>query len=344
MSKHLLDVEKMEIDVGETSKDSKACWSKPCSRCCPSCCTPRCCCVALASFVVLVVAFFCGPRLGPSKHGERWLSPDRPLVISHGDCPCLPEPANSLAWFKWAAAVGVDVLEMDLQLTSDDILITFHDETWDHLSNYTGRVRETPYATVASVVDISENYDEHAFLAPPTLDDVLSAFAYSHLRFNMEIKTAVEDSEVVAEKLCSLLESHGVSRRTLVASFHSEPLVHVRNKCGNNVATSSSESETRNALVPILLDLDRWWWHPGDISVMQLPTEGGGFDLTEKVVIERLHQHGVAYYSWVINDRETMDKLINNGVDGIISDDIVSLRTALEEAGLSLPPEFEVDE
>ena len=69
----------------------------------------------------------------------------------------------------------------------------------------------------------------------------------------------------------------------------------------------------------------------------QLPTEGGGFDLTEKKIIDRLHAHGVGVMYWVINDKETMLRLIKNGADGIITDEVDLLRTAMDEAGKELP-------
>ena len=73
------------------------------------------------------------------------------MVISHGDCPCLPEPANSLLWFEYAAGLGVDALEMDLMLTADGEIITFHDKSWENLSNGTGSVRETTVSYMKKV-------------------------------------------------------------------------------------------------------------------------------------------------------------------------------------------------
>ncbi|GMH71554.1 hypothetical protein TrST_g1372 [Triparma strigata] len=268
------------------------------------------------------------------------------MVISHGDCPCLPEPANSLLWFEYAAGLGVDALEMDLMLTADGEIITFHDKSWENLSNGTGSVRETTVSYMEKHIDVSGSYSKYdgMIISPPLLEEVLSTFSGNpEIRFNMEIKTELEDRVLVAETLCRTLRNHDVIGRTLVASFDTENLDAVRKECGNELATSSSEAETRSALVPIILGLDLWAWWPnkkpnGEISVMQLPVEGGGFRLTEKKIIDRLHGHGVAVMYWVINDRETMLELIANGADGIITDEVETLREVMAEAGKAPPP------
>merc|ERR1719469_536559 len=94
--------------------------------------------------------------------------------------------------------------------------------------------------------------------------------------------------------------------------------------------------------IPIILfNLDRWWGWPGDITALQLPMSASLFDytfeLTEKYLIDRIHQHGVAHHNIWVNDPESMAKLIDNGSDGLITDDIPMLRQVLQEKGKELP-------
>ena len=95
---------------------------------------------------------------------------------------------------------------MDLMMTADDEIITFHDKTWDHLSNGTGVVRETTLEFMKNHIDVSRSYSQYegVLVSPPSLDEVLSAFSSTDLRFNMEIKTATEDRYTVAERLCEV--------------------------------------------------------------------------------------------------------------------------------------------
>ena len=300
-----------------------------------------------AVFVIVVLVFFLGPRRGPSQHGLKWMSSSslgRPMILSHGDCPCLPEPANSMQWFRYASSVGVDALELDLVLTKDDALIAFHDRVWDHKTNSTGLVRETTYAEVRDRIDVSKGWPTYrgngTRVVPPLLDDVLGNFSSSHLAFNMELKNDPADAALAARVLCATLERHGVANRTLVASFDTESVEAVRAECGSEVATSASLSEGYGVLVPMILELDRWWFSPGPISVLNLPRTAAGFDLTTKRIINAAHAHGMPTIYFTINEKDQLDTLIANGADGIITDEPLEARLALQRAGLELPPTF----
>ena len=65
--------------------------------------------------------------------------------------------------------------------------------------------------------------------------------------------------------------------------------------------------------------LDRWWLDPGPVSILQIPTEGGGFNLATEGIVRRAHAHGQAVQYWTINDIETMEHLIEIGADGIMT-------------------------
>jgi glycerophosphoryl diester phosphodiesterase len=226
-----------------------------------------------------------------------------------------------------------------LLVVADDVLIAFHDRDWEKLTNATGLVRETTFAEMEKSVDVSESYEEYngRLISPPSIESIFQRFAPTTVLFNVEIKTVVEDKEIVAELLCGLLEDYGLEGRMLVASFDSESLIALRKRCGDKVATSGSAEETEKALIPILLGLDHWWFQPGFLSVLQLPVEGAGFDLTDKKIIDRVHAHGMAVQYWVINDEEVMKKIILNGADGILTDEVDKLRGVLEELGYDAP-------
>ena len=191
------------------------------------------------------------------------------------------------------------------------------------------------FAEMERTVDVSGSYEKYdGFLvSPPSIESIFERFSGTSVKFNVEIKTEIELKDIVAEKLCGLLKDYGVEGRMLVASFDSESLVAFRQKCGHAVATSGSAEETENALIPILLGLDRWWFRPGYLSVLQLPLEGAGFDLTDKKIVERAHAHGMAVQYWVVNDEDEMRKVIKSGADGILTDEVEKLMGVMEEMG-----------
>ena len=68
----------------------------------------------------------------------------RPLIIAHGGAKEL-FPENTMVAFDGSVAIGIDMLEIDVCLTKDDILITHHDKTIDSMTNGTGKIREYTY-------------------------------------------------------------------------------------------------------------------------------------------------------------------------------------------------------
>ena len=83
--------------------------------------------ITISALVFLLLAVS-GPRLD-SDLGKEWIvGEERPLIIAHrGGADIFPE--NTMVAFEGAAMLGVDVLEMDFHLTSDNYLITMHDST-----------------------------------------------------------------------------------------------------------------------------------------------------------------------------------------------------------------------
>ena len=87
----------------------------------------------------------------------------RPLVIGHagGDRSW---PHSTMYAFSQAAFAGVDVLEMDLQMTADRVLVVHHDDTVDRTTNATGRVRDMTYEELKALDNAywwSEEWPSH---------------------------------------------------------------------------------------------------------------------------------------------------------------------------------------
>tara|TARA_B100000212_G_C26976093_1_gene364612 strand:- start:98 stop:508 length:411 start_codon:yes stop_codon:yes gene_type:complete len=132
-----------------------------------------------------------------------------------------------------------------------------------------------------------------------------------------------------------------MEKRVEIGSFHIESLYAMRNLSKGSIATSGAESEIQKCILLPMLQLDRWWLDPGPASVLQIPMEWDGINLATKGIVDRAHQHGQAVQFWTINERESMDHLIEIGADGIMTDDPILLREAVLEAGFELPEPWE---
>ena len=304
----------------------------------------------LIGLVITILLISSGPRLD-SDLGHEWMVGDeRPLIIAHrGGSIIFPE--NTMAAFEGAAKLGVDVIEMDFQLTSDDKLVTMHDDTVDRTTNGTGLVREMDLEQIQNL-DASTNFldingdnpwiDTH--LPPLTIEQVLDRFLNSPHRLSFEIKNEGVEGEIAAEVMYEAIRIRQMEKRIEIGSFHIESLYAMRNLSEGSIATSGAESEIQKCILLPMLQLDRWWLDPGPASVLQIPMEWDGINLATKGIVDRAHQHGQAVQFWTINERESMDHLIEIGADGIMTDDPILLRDAVLEAGFELPEPWEYTE
>ncbi|RMG72201.1 MAG: glycerophosphodiester phosphodiesterase [Bacteroidetes bacterium] len=246
----------------------------------------------------------------------------RPWVIGHGGAKDLA-PENTLLAFDTAYAIGVDMLEMDVCMTADEVLVTHHDETIDRMSDGSGRVIELTYADLLAF-NFGEDFRDlngdqpyaGGYVPIPTLEQVLSR--YPDVSFNVELKNQGENGRRAAERLWALIQRLGLEDRILVASFHDEVLAHFRDISGYKVPTSSAESETED-LVFSGLSAHEYLVRPRAVA-LQLPTESAGIPLGTTRVVRSAHRRNMAIHYWTINDPDEMRRLIQLGADGLITD------------------------
>ena len=242
-----------------------------------------------------------------------------PIVMAHRGGQGL-WPANTLFAFQQAVAMGVDVLEMDIHSTSDGVLVVRHDPTVDATTNGSGFIRDM---TLAEIKDLDAGYTWSADggqtfpfreqgITIPTLEEVIQAFPAR--RLNIDIKP--EDPAVVAP-FCRLLEDTGSLHRVLVGSFHDPQLRLFRQLCPQ-VATAAGVQETTLflGLVKALLGAA----YQGRAEVFSIPEYQGRLHVVTPRFIRGSHAHNMQVHVWTVNEPEDMQRLLDWGVDCLITD------------------------
>lgn len=240
------------------------------------------------------------------------------LVIAHRGGKGLA-PENTLAAFAHSAALGVDVLEMDLRQSSDGALIVLHDRRVDRTTNGQGPADSLRLAQLKQL-DAGYHFsrDGQTFpqrgqgVAIPTLDEVFTAFPT--MRFLIEIK---DDSASLARDFCRAIQRFGLSERVIAASFHNRPLAGLRQACPQ-VATSAASSAGLSFVLLHWLRLDAAY-HPTS-QAFQFPARLGEIDLIDRRFVARAHAHNVQVHVWTVNDPAAMQHYLALGVDGLITD------------------------
>ena len=278
-----------------------------------------------------------------------FLDHPRPLAFAHrGGAAHAPE--NSWRAFEHAVGLGYGYLETDVQATADGVLIAFHDRTLDRVTGQPGRVcrltlKEIAGARIGGTEPI------------PVLEDVLGA--WPDVRFNIDVK----DAPVIAP-LARVLRRTSAWDRVCVVSFSASRLRATRRALDRPVCMAASPLGTamvrfggppapRGSRGPHRGRLKRELAAPAAAAARRPVTVDGrpprplaerlaGADVRCLQVpvpvatpsfIGRAHQLGLQVHVWTVNDRPTMEGLLNLGVDGIMTDETVTLREVLISRG-----------
>lgn len=247
----------------------------------------------------------------------------QPAVFAHrGGAGLWPE--NTLFAFRQAWAMGVDVLEMDVHITRDGHVVVIHDESVDRTTNGSGLVRDFSLAELQALdagywftPDGGTTYPYRGKgIRIPTLEEVFDAFPDA--RFNIEVKP---NDPAAASIVAKVIKRKGVEDRVIVGSFHHEVVQALRKELPH-VATFASRQEIMSFWIFQTLRLPRAWRPVPDTLQVPLTYRFSGRNVT--VVTPRFvraaHSLGVRVDVWTINDPDEMARLLDMGVDGIMTD------------------------
>jgi len=248
-----------------------------------------------------------------------YFQPDKFLVIAHRGGRSLG-PENTIYTFKRALDLGVDVLEMDLQITGDDALVILHDRKVNRTTNGKGSVEDFTLAELKKLdagfgwsPDGSNTFPlRNKGITVPTLAEVFQAFPDA--RMNIEIKSSQVNT---IQDLCRVIRDHGMTEKVMIACFDSGKLGEFRSICPE-VATSAGASEA-----VMFYWLQRVQLEPAyspSAQALQIPQAYRDRRITTRRFLNAAHARNMRVHVWTVNDTESMQRLIDLGVDGIMTD------------------------
>ncbi|MET3950824.1 glycerophosphodiester phosphodiesterase [Arthrobacter sp. UYEF36] len=249
--------------------------------------------------------------------------PERPVAMAHRGFS-RDGLENSMAAFRAAVELGFRHLETDVHTTADGVLLLFHDETLDRVTDGRGRISELPAETVALArIGGAEPI--------PLFEELATAFP--DVRFNLDVK----DWNSV-DALAAAIERFGLHDRVLIASFSDRRRRAVLKQLSRPVA--SSAGIVSNALFVLLgpvlpaplLSLTAGRALRG-VDALQVPVTYGAVTVVTPGFVRRAHRHGLQVHVWTVNDPAEMHRLLDLGVDGIVTDRADLLKEVLQERG-----------
>jgi glycerophosphoryl diester phosphodiesterase len=238
---------------------------------------------------------------------HRFLDWDGPLAFAHrGGASDVPE--NTMPAFQYAIDLGYRYLETDVQVTSDGVLAAFHDNDLQRTTGRRGKISELPWSEVSKAL-----VDGKAPI--PLLEDLLGAWPQA--RINIDCK-----SSAAVDPLIAALRRTNSLDRVCVAAFSDLRLRRLRKTFGAALCSSLGPVELaqlRFGLLP----------RPPGLAA-QVPVKEGPLTVVNRKFVERSHRLGLQVHVWTIDDAPEMNRLLDLGVDGIMTDRPVVLREVLE--------------
>ncbi|NUP75332.1 MAG: glycerophosphodiester phosphodiesterase [Sinomonas sp.] len=230
----------------------------------------------------------------------------------------------TLTAFRAAWDLGFTHLETDVHATADGVLVAFHDDTLERVTDRAGRIAELSWAEVAEAriggVERVLRFDEFAEALPDAC-------------FNVDAKTA----ESVAP-LAEAIERLRLHDRVLVASFSDARRRGVLARLSRRVASSAGVRTTALlALAGPVLPAGLLGRILRDVDCFQVPERQRGVPVVTPAFVARAHTLGKQVHVWTVNEAADMVRLLDLGVDGIVTDRADVLRGVLEARG-AWPP------
>ncbi|MER6773824.1 glycerophosphodiester phosphodiesterase [Streptomyces bacillaris] len=249
----------------------------------------------------------------PSRHP--YLDHATPLAFAHRG-GAADGVENTAAAFRRAAAAGYRYFETDVHTTADGRLVAFHDATLDRVTDATGRISALPWSEVRRArVGGTEPL--------PLFEELLEEFPEA--RWNVDLK-----AEPALEPLLELIRRTDAWDRVCVGSFSEVRVARAHRLAGPRLATSYG---VRGVLGLRL----RSWGIPAALRTgavcAQVPERQGGIPVVDTRFVRTAHALGLQVHVWTVNEPDRMGRLLDLGVDGIMTDHIETLRTVLSERG-----------
>ena len=257
-------------------------------------------------------------------------------------------PSSTLAAIDRALSNGASAVELDVHATRDRTIVVCHDETVNRTTNHEGAIADL---SLAQLKDMDNAYwwaqgapvspglppnqypdrgkaptDQRFSIA--TLEEVARAFP--GVLLNLDIKQSDPDVKPYEQLLVDELRRLERTESVIVASFHDLAIRRFRS-LAPDVATSAATGETAAFYFSLIEGAPVL---PPAVA-LQVPATYDGVEVVTEQFVEAAHQGDVAVHVWTINALDEMNRLLDLGVDGIISDTPTPLARLLKERDCS---------
>ena len=218
--------------------------------------------------------------------------------------------------FESATRLGYRYLETDARVTADGRLVAFHDDDLGRTCDRPGRISRLPWSEVqAARVGGKEPI--------PLMEDVLGTFPEA--RINLDAK-----SDAAVAGLIDVVRRTDSVRRVCIGAFSDRRLRQIRATLGPEVCTAMGPVEVGRWVAGSFL---RGGWGIPAVPVAQVPVKQTGVPVVTARSVRAAERRGIQVHVWTVDDPAEMERLLDLGVHGIITDRPQVLKDVLQRRG-----------
>jgi glycerophosphoryl diester phosphodiesterase len=256
-----------------------------------------------------------------------YLTHEHPIRFAHRGSRVL-WPQNTMVAFQGAVDLGYRYLETDVHVSRDGRVVVFHDDDLRRLTDGSGMVWDHHWDDLVGLDAAHWFGSDRGFplrgsgVRMPLLEEVLVSFP--DVLVNIDLK-----QDGIESSVADVIRRHSAVDRVLIGSFHDHRIARFRRETGGAVATSAGAYETRSAHRAAL----RGRPVEGEADAFQVPERKGLLRVIRRRFVEAVHAAGKHVHVWTINDPVRMRRLLDSGVDGIVTDRPDLLDEVIAERG-----------
>lgn len=218
-------------------------------------------------------------------------------------------PENSLAAFRHAVDLGYTYLETDVHATTDGVLVAFHDDDLARTCGRAGHIAALPWSEVSRArIDGSEPI--------PLFDELIEAFPDARVNIDCKADSAVD-------ALVAAIRRHDCLDRICIGGFSDARLRRLRRELGDGLCSSFGPVQTAAWRFGLPV--------PWGGQAAQVPVSQGRLTIVTERTVDRAHARGYHVHVWTIDDADEMRRLLDVGVDGLMTDQPAVLKRVLED-------------
>jgi len=267
--------------------------------------------------VVFILAIYFLIALSPALYSGNDILTDKQkskvILTGHRGAAGLA-PENNISSIKKALELNVDRVEIDVQQTKDKVVISMHDKSIDRTTNGKGLVKDLTYNEIlkySAGIKFAKEFESDKV---PTLNEVFET-VNGNAVLVIEIKDGNDYYKGIEQRVVDAINKYDAKKWTIIHSFNDKALKKV-NKIDSTIILHKLFI-VDFPFFPIMYD--------GHFQITNLEhytycDEFSTFyPFTTKRLIDKVHSLGKKINVWTVNDSTKINKLINYGVDGIIT-------------------------